>query len=97
MFFGDSKPMFPIVQLIGPEDLSEGASSSAWVSMANCNHGIVVISVGDHAGAASAITFDQATDAVADPARDLVQRPWFSAHTFQHDVDTVGQVRRCVD
>ncbi len=62
MYFGNSKPMFPIVQLIGPEDLSEGDSSSPWVSMENCHHGIVVISVGDLAGAASAITFDQALD-----------------------------------
>lgn len=62
MYFGDSKPMFPIVQLIGPEDLSEGAAASIWVSMANCNHGLIIISVGDLAGAASAITLDQATD-----------------------------------
>lgn len=62
MYFGNSKPMFPIVQLIGPEDLSEGASASAWVSMENCDHGIIVISVGDHAGAASSVTLDQATD-----------------------------------
>lgn len=71
MFYGDSKPMFPIPLLIGAEDLSEGASSSPWISMADCNHGIVVIAVGDHAGAASAITLDQATDSSGTGSKTL--------------------------
>ncbi|KKN41970.1 hypothetical protein LCGC14_0717740, partial [marine sediment metagenome] len=38
MLFGHTRPMVPIVQLIGPEDLSEGASSSLWVSMENVHN-----------------------------------------------------------
>lgn len=62
MQFGFERPMFPIVQLIGPEDLSDGASASVWVSMENVHYGIIVLSLGDLAGAGAAITLDQATD-----------------------------------
>ena len=62
MLFGHTRPMLPVVQLIGPEDLSEGASASLWVSMENVHNGMIIISVGDLAGAAAAITLDQATD-----------------------------------
>lgn len=62
MQFGDSTPLTPFPLLIGPEDASEGASASPWVSLENYGGGWVVINVGDLAGAASAVTLDQATD-----------------------------------
>lgn len=52
----------PFVLLIGPEDLSEGASTSIWVSLADCIGGTIYISIGDLAGATSAVTLLQATD-----------------------------------
>lgn len=60
--YGDSTPLNVVVQLIGPEDLSEGASESAWVSMENYRSAEIHIFVGDLAGAGSAVTLDQATD-----------------------------------
>jgi hypothetical protein len=60
--FGNSTPLAPIPLLIGPEDLSEGASSSPWISLANYRGAFVLINIGDRAGAASAVSFDQATD-----------------------------------
>jgi len=60
--YGDSTPMNTVVQLIGPEDLSEGASSSLWVSMENYRSAEIHIFAGDLVGAGSAVTLDQATD-----------------------------------
>ncbi len=71
MLFGHTRPMMPIVQLIGPEDLSEGASTSLWISMENVHHGMIVLSVGDLAGAAAAVTLDQATDNVGAGSKTL--------------------------
>lgn len=60
--YGDSTPLNVVVQLIGPEDLFEGASSSAWVSFENYRSAEIHIFVGDLAGGAAAVTLDQATD-----------------------------------
>jgi hypothetical protein len=60
--FGNDTPLAPIPLLIGPEDLSEGASASNWISLANYRGAFVLINIGDLAGATSAVTFDQATD-----------------------------------
>lgn len=101
MLFGHTRPMMPIVQLIGPEDLSEGASSSIWVSMADVHYGMIVISVGDFAGADSAVTLDQATDNSGTGTKTLGfdfmfrsgQKLLFdgrSAANFQVDEDVTG-------
>ena len=71
MLFGHTRPMMPIVQLIGPEDLSEGASSSLWISMENVHNGMIIISIGDLAGAAAAVTLDQATDSSGTGSKTL--------------------------
>ena len=60
--YGESTPLFPIPLLIGPEDLSEGASASPWIDMGKCRAGLIVIAIGDLGGAVSAVSLDQATD-----------------------------------
>lgn len=62
MLFGHTRPMMPTVQLYGPEDAQDGVGTSVWVSMKDCHYGKVILTVGDTAGQASAVTLDQATD-----------------------------------
>lgn len=63
MQFGDNRLMAAAVQCIGPEDLSEGASTSPWISMADYRLAVFHIMIGDLAGATSAVTLKQALDA----------------------------------
>jgi len=62
MEFSINNLMTPSVQCIGPEDLSEGASTSPWISLADHRLAVVHILIGDLAGATSAVTLLQATD-----------------------------------
>ena len=54
--------MKPFVQLVGPMDINSTGKSSIWVSLADYRGGVIYISVGSAAGAASAVTINQATD-----------------------------------
>ncbi len=71
MLLGHTRPMMPVVQLIGPEDISTGANSSLWVSMENVHYGMIVISMGDVAADAAAVTLDQAVDSSGTSTKTL--------------------------
>jgi len=71
MEYGINNLLTPSVQCIGPEDLSEGASTSPWISLADHRLGIVHILIGDLAGATSAVTLLQATDASGTGSKTL--------------------------
>ncbi len=62
MLFGHTRPMMPIVQLFGPEDVADGVGASVWVSMQDCHHGMIILTAGDTVGQVSSVTLDQATD-----------------------------------
>lgn len=71
MIYGESTPMMPIVMLVGPEDLNTAANPSAWVSMADCDYGLIIIAIGDVAGGAAAVTLDQASDSSGTGSKTL--------------------------
>lgn len=79
MEFGVNNLLIPSVQCIGPEDLSEGASTSPWISLADHRLAEVHILIGDLAGATSAVTLLQATDVIGTGSKTLA----FSNH-FQY-------------
>jgi len=56
------KPLVPVIQCVGPEDLAEGASTGPYISLADYRSGWFYIMIGDVAGATSAVTLYQATD-----------------------------------
>lgn len=62
MLLGHTRPMMPTVQLFGPEDVADAAGTSVWVSMKDCHYGKIILTAGDTAGQASAVSLDQATN-----------------------------------